>query len=234
MLPGLTPERERDLIVSVGTHRGKRRLSPVEVAESFQTALNAGASAQQCARAVGFSGIDMVSRFLKLLDLRKEILHTVDWGQAGATLAFDCAWRLGTLAGDEQIAAARAIMANQMSKAEVVQLLQLRRTGTRSLPECISDVLRMRPMIVRRHVLIGAISSSDVADSIRRMPQPERDSLISSILREICGPETSTSGRLGIERFTIVTDEAGAVPLRESPEGFESRINRELGARLRQ
>ena len=35
MIPGLSPEIQRDLILSVGTHRARRRLSPIEVVKTF-------------------------------------------------------------------------------------------------------------------------------------------------------------------------------------------------------
>jgi len=233
MLPGLTPEEARDLLLSVGTHHGKRRFSPVEVAQIFHKALAAGATLVSCARFVNLTGPTMVSRFLRLLKLVPEIHHLVDWGQTGATIAFASAWRLGELEQDEQKEATREVMANQMSKEEVRQIVQLRQRSRRRIVDCINEVLRMRPTLTRHHVFLGAITDDSLKRFLRCLNQSDRDDLLVGLIRSEYGIHGKTSARLGVERFTIVTDDDGAVRLKTGDTaGFETAINKALLARI--
>ncbi len=232
MLPGLTPEEARDLMLSVGTHHGKRRLSPVEVAALFQKALEAGATQLDCARFVNLTEITMISRFLRLLNLDTEIRHIVDWGhQTQASIAFESAWRLGELNGGEQAVAAREIIANGMGKEEVLQILQLRRRSQRPIEECFKEVILMRKVVVRRHVFLGAVTDMGTEQALRRLRQIERDQLLAAALMDIYGNLRGTSGKLGPKRFTIVTDEEGSARLKGSGD-FEGVINKVLLAKV--
>ena len=69
MLPGLSPDEMRSLLLSVGSHRDNRDVLPLKVAELFDKAIKHGAKKRDCAISVHFDGTSMVSRFLKLLDL---------------------------------------------------------------------------------------------------------------------------------------------------------------------
>jgi len=228
MLPGLSEEDARDLLLSVGTHHGKRRLSPSEVGELFHKAITAGASLQDCARFVNLAGPTMVTRFVRLLRLLPDVRDLVDWGQTGATLAFASAWELAELDQTDQEFAAREVMANQLKKEEVRQLVQLRERSGREISECLAEVLRMRPRVERLHVFIGAVNE-ELRQSIGRLRQSERDGLLKATLQEVYGPLPKTSGRLGTERFTILTDEHGAARLgRDKEYPFEAAINAAL------
>jgi hypothetical protein len=231
MLPGLSAEEGRDLLLSVGTHHGKRRLSPVEVAEVFNKSISAGASPSDCARFVHLNGPTMVSRFLKLLKLTPNIRHIVDWGQTGATMSFEAAWRLGELNSEEQDAAAQEIVANQMGKEEVRQIIQIRHRSNRDIKQCVAEVLGMRSSVTRKHVFLGGVIGADIKRALAAMHQADRDALFGGVMKEAFG-SVRIAGRLGAERFTLVTDEQGAARLKEGPEDFESIINRGLVKRV--
>ena len=233
MLPGLTHEEARDLVLSVGTHHGRRRLSPLEVAELFQKALTSGATLQECAHFVNLTGPAMISRFVRLLRLSAQIRHMVDWGQTGATMAFAAAWRLAELGEDEQEAVVREIIANEMTREEVRQLVQLKKRSRRRMEECVSEVLRMRPAVTKHHVFLGAVTDEDTRQGLAKLKQGERDEVLASALTETYGVLPKTSGRLGIERFTIVTDEEGAARLKlGGGPGFEVAINQSLATKV--
>ena len=87
MLSGVPPETKRDLLLTVGSHRDDRPLSPEEVARSFQAALDAGSTLADLAALVHFDGTSMVSRFLRLLRLPGDVLRVVGWGQSPRQLA---------------------------------------------------------------------------------------------------------------------------------------------------
>jgi hypothetical protein len=233
MLPGLTQQEARDLIMSVGTHHGNRILSPFEVAELFRKAITAGATPIDCAHFVSLAGSTMITKFLRLLKLTQEIRHIVDWGQTGATIAFTAAWHLADLNEFEQETVAREILANQMKWKEVHQVIQLKKCSPQRIEECVSEVLRMRPVITRRHIFLGAVTDERVKKSLAQLKQYERDVLLQSAIKEFYGNLSNTSVKLGTERFTIVTDELGAARLKQGEaSGFEVAINRSIAAKV--
>ncbi len=210
MLPGLTNDEARDLVLSIGTHFGKRRLSPIEVAKLFRKALASGASNKMCAQAVGLTGPSMISRFTQLLKLSPKISYMVDWGQRGSMISFASAWRLAELSELEQELVTPQIIANQMNKEEVRQLIQLRKRSQKNVNECVNDVLRMRPTITKRYVFLGAIMEASVRTRLGEMHQVERDEIFASVIDELWGKLPNTTMHLGAERFTVATDERGA------------------------
>jgi hypothetical protein len=232
MVQGLSPAEHKGLLLSVGTHRGKRPLSPVEVAMLFKRAADAGASLRDLAELVHFDGTTMVSRFLRLLELNPEIQHLIDWGQSGSTIAFSAASELSRLDTGEQVGACTAVLENQLSSAEVKELVQLRLRSQQSLPDCIAAVLRMRPRIEKRHLLIGAVMAEGVRIRLRTMTQAERDALFQQVLLELLSPLDDYSGRLGVERFTISGNEAVAERLTSGQADFEGLVVRALVAKL--
>ncbi len=85
----LTNEERRQLLLSVGTHRGQRPLSPFEVAELFARAISKGATLAECAAAASLEGTTWVSRFLRLLKLPSTVTHLVDWGGGSGTIGLN-------------------------------------------------------------------------------------------------------------------------------------------------
>jgi len=210
MLPGLTIDEAKDLVLSIGTHFGKRRLSPIEVAKLFRKALASGASTKMCAQAVGLTGPSMISRFIQLLKLGPKISYMVDWGQSGSMLSFASAWRLAELSELEQELVTPQIIAHQMNKEEVRQLIQLRKRSQKNINECVNDVLRMRPTITKRYVFLGAIMEASVRMRLGDLRQVERDEIFASVIDELWGKLPNTTMHLGAERFSVATDERGA------------------------
>lgn len=209
LLPGLTAEESKGLILSVGTHHGKRPLSPTEVAKLFRKALSHGASREECASFVRLKGQDMVSRFLRLLNLKPFVQHSTDWRQTGPTISFTSAWKIATLPNKEQEDACIAIMANQLTTKEVEQVIQLQQRSGRSFAECLAEVVGMRPSIVRVHVILGAITDDRVKEWLDKLSQVQRDGVFAQVLAEAYPAAKKCSGRLGTEKFSIVTNEQG-------------------------
>jgi len=233
MLLGLNTQEARDLVLSVGTHHGKRRLSPVEVAHLFEKALFSGATLRDCADFVGLTGTTMVSRFLRLLKLNPAIQHIVDWGQTNTTLSFDSASKVAQLNESDHESVVEEIIANRMNKNEVRELVQLRERSKRPISDCVAEVLRMRPVIERQYVFLGAVTDRRLEEALSGLQQRERDELLGATLRAIYGPIERISGRLGTKRFLIVTDSKGAECLRrDGPDAFEAALNSGLAARI--
>ena len=222
---GLSPEIQRDLILSVGIHRTRRPLSPVEVAEAIETSLASGSTVQELAIELQLDPT-MVPRFPRLLKLPPEIRHLVDWGQGQSCLSFTAASHIARLASTkEQQEVAEAALKHGLGKVATIQIVEIRERSGKPIAECIGDVLRMRPQIERRHLLIGAITSEKVRIALRRMTQQERDQLLKSAVISHSPKLPLWEGRLGMERFTLLGGEAFGAAVQRLPGGFEEAIN---------
>jgi len=233
VVKGLSPAEHKAMLLSVGPRRGIRPLSPVEVGSLFKKAEDAGASLQELAEGVHLDGTSMVSRFLRLLELNPEIQHIIDWGESGSTIAFSAASELSRLDVEEQARACNAVLEDQLTSGEVKQLVQLRLRSKRPLEECIASVIRMRPLVERRHLLIGAVVAKDVQARLATMAQVDRDHLLRGVLSDVLAPLSDYSARLGGERFTISGSEAVAKRLASGPTDFENMVTQALAAKLK-
>jgi hypothetical protein len=233
LLQGLTPDESKALIMSVGTHHGQRSLSPVEVAKLFKKALTYGASREQCALFVHLRGPDMVSRFLRLLDLNPFVQHSTSWRQTGPTISFTSAWKLSVLASTEQEDACLQVMVNQMTTKEVEQVVQLLQRSRRSFGECVAEVVRMRPSIIKVHVILGAITDTDVKGWLEAQSQSQRDIHFAQVLGHKYPGAKKCLGRLGTDRFTIVTNDQGYSLVNPNRDGsFETVITGALKEKM--
>jgi hypothetical protein len=203
---GLEPIEHQQLLLSVGTHRTNRPLSPIEVARLFEKCLSQGASTGQCASAAHFKSASMVTRFTSLLSLDPKIQHLVDWGQSGATLAFSAAFELSRLGTEDHLPVAEAVLEHRLGSSEVRQLVQLRKRSGKPIGACIDEALAMRPRIQRRYIFIGSVREA-LRARLGAMSQAERDTLLRSALGAVSGLSDDTSVRLGTERFTLVGSE---------------------------
>jgi hypothetical protein len=233
ILPGLTSDEAKNLLLSVGTHHVRRLLSPMEVATLFQKAIKKSASKELCAQFVHLNGSSMVSRFLKLLDLSPLVQLSTDWRQTGPTISFTSAWQLSCFSENEQEVACRYIMTNQLKTKEVEQVVQLRKRSGRNISECVNEVIGMRKTIIKVHLIIGAIIDVSVQERLSKYKQIERDNLFQSVISTIYPEAKKLSGRLGINRFSIITDEEGSnIICSKQDSAFEHLLSQALDKRL--
>jgi hypothetical protein len=230
-LEALTAEERKQLLMSIGTHRGERVLSPVEVARLLRKALDSGISMASCAESVQLTGTSQIARFLALLKLLPDVQHLVDWGRSDVTLAFSAAFELSRLdIQEDQREAASSVLAHGFSTSEVRQLVQMRKRSGKPLDDCVHAVLKMRPQIERRHVFIGSVLREDVRKRLTDLSQQKRDEAIKRVLGQRFG-HLKARGRLGTERFTLVGGaELGAAV--KVGEALEQQVNRELAGAL--
>lgn len=222
-LAALTPDEMKGLILSVGTHRAGRPLSPVEVATLFQKTLRAGTTLAECAEAVQLDSTSQVSRFTAVLSLPLDVQHLVDWGRSDQTVAFTSAFEISRLSGpDDQRAAVRAILENGLSTSEIRQLVQSRKRSGQPIGQCIESVLKMRPQVDVRHVFLGAVADEALQAKLRAMPQEARDRVFGVVLAAL---SYGARGRLGADRFTLVGDSKFGEVLKTMKTRVESEVN---------
>ncbi len=179
------------------------------------------------------NGTDMVSRFLRLLELSPFVQYSTGWRQTGPTISFTSAWRLNGFSHAAQDDVCREIMANQLGTKEVEQVVQIRNRSGRPLSECVAEVVRMRREILKVHLIMGALTEPSIEKQLAGKTQAERDEIFGSVLAELFPMAPKMSGRLGDSKFTIVTNEEGqAIVSRLNGGSFEAAITQGLREKM--
>lgn len=224
-MKGLTSEEVKALVRSVGTHRGHRALSPLEVSELLTKAIGAGETRKSCGETLNL-GQTLLATFLRLRNLTPEIQHLADWGTStSASIAFSSLAGLSRLSTDEQVEASTAILRHHLTGTEVVQLVQIARRSEKPIGNCIADVLRLRPEVEVRHLLVGAITSEDLRRGLSDATQRERDQLIQEVLEEMLEGRAEVKCRLGVSNFTVMSDTNILSLLELEADDLEERVN---------
>lgn len=223
MLPGLNLTELRELQQSVGTHRGVRPLTPVEVADRLLRSLQAGASRAKCSKETQLAGPTMVDRFLKLRELPSRIQHLVEWGKSGkGVIGFSGAVELSQFPRENQETMGLKIVEHELTKKEIVSVRQLLERSSDPLPRCLERVLKRRPVVTRVEVILGSIDVADLQEILRGYSQRERNSLFRGVIDELVPGARITSARLGTSSYSIVGPRGVVVRLDQlsNPEGL--------------
>ena len=231
---GLSPSETRQLILSVGTHRSGRPLSPTEVAKLIQKALNAGEKRKEIADRLYLNDPTILGRFTRLLSLPSQIQHLIGWGSDPTTLSFTTASGIARLEStQEQIALAKAALESQFNKSEIIEVVQIRQRSKNPIESCIEAVLNQRPVIQRRHVIIGELQSENLKDELKQASQLERDNLLQSALERYVPNVTPLGAKLGDDYFFLVADDEFHRSIMSLSDGFEKSITEYLIQELR-
>lgn len=225
MLSGLSALDLGRLRMSVGygTHKKGRPLSPVEVGSLIRRAREEGASLQECARAMQFSGTGHIGRFLRILELPDDLRHLIDWGSGKSFIGFTAAVELVKLGSDgDRRAAADAILSAGLNSKEIRQVGQLRERSGRAIEACLKEVLDMRPRIEKRYVFVGSVAAGSI-ERLERITQLARDAILKSGIEKL--GLRGAAGRLGHRFFTLAGDERFNASMREvGRENIEERL----------
>lgn len=218
----------RDLLLSVGTHRADRRLSPFEVARLIQKMLHSDPDRQSCAQRLGIS-LTQISSFLKLLLLDPQIQHLADWrGTKNASIPFSTLSEIARLDPREQGEVAQAVLRHHLKWKEVVQIVQISERSREPIDTCIQRILALRQSVETQHLFMGRITSELGREYLRTLSQTARDEEFRRVLRKLVGPKYRTKSRLGDETFTIVSDHDLPLLLQLTPDEVEDFINQSL------
>ncbi len=230
---GLSSSEVRQLILSVGTHKSARPLSPVEVAKLMDKALEAGEKRREIAARLLLEDSSIIGRFIRLLRLPPDVQQLIGWGSDPATLSFTAGSEIARLEDEqEQLALATAALENRFSKSEIMQVVQIRQRSGNSIKECMKAVLNQRPVIERRHVIVGSLQSERLKDSLRQISQLERDNLLQSALDRYSPNIPRLGSKLGDGYFLLIGDDRLHAAIMSLPEGFEQAITEYLTREL--
>lgn len=224
----LTKENVRDLILSIGTHHGQRPLSPIEVAELFNIAIQEGKTKTQIAEMVLLKDVSMISRFLRLIKLSPKITHLIDWGTTtDSSISFSTAAELLKISIEDQEYIANASLENSLTKNEVIQIIQIRKRSNKDIQTCINEMLNSRPQIVRKYLYIGVILDNNISAYLEKSTQRMRDTILKKIMDQLLD-NAEWSGHLGNKRFSLVGDKQLSQELQKLEPDFEQFINKKL------
>ena len=215
-------------MLSVGTHRADRRMSPVEVAKSIDKMLHSHSDRQHCAERLGIS-LTQVSSFLKLLLLDTKIQHLADWrGARNASIPFSTLSEITRLDSSDQSQVVEAILRHHLKWKEVVQLVQISERSQEPIDICIKNVLALRQDVETQHLFVGRVSSDSARERLRDVSQTDRDEQLRRALRTLVGPKYRTKSRLGEDTFTILSDHDLPRMLKLTADELEETINSSL------
>ncbi len=185
MIPGVSAEEQRDLILSVGTHQGQRRLSPGQVAELLGSATASGATRRSLSEALGLRDTSMIGRFLKLNALPPGARDLVGWGRNPEELSLSVAAEIASApaqARDELIAAAQAHRLTKEEARAVVQRLD--RSGD-SPAQAVEVIVALRSETVRRYVFLGRLELPKLRRELVLRSHEERQLLFAEVLEAL-------------------------------------------------
>lgn len=231
----LAPQELRGLILSVGTHKAERPLSPLEVGVLVRKATQRGSDLKDIAQATQLEGTTQLSRFMKLLELPQDTHHLVDWGKSsGGGVGFTTAFEIARLdSADDMRAAMAAVIEHGLSSAEARSLVQLRKRGKQSIADCINATVKMRPTVEIRRVLIGAVNDRDVQAELATKTQAERDKLLSAWIQKRGLRDPRIVAKLAPDRFTIAGPDSLLAAAASAAEAFEAELNASLAQQLK-
>ena len=226
MAQDLSPELKRDLILSLGTHRTERRLSPLEVARLIDFLYRKGTSFREIAHLVSLRSTSTLREIHRLLALAPDIQHLVGWGKPTAsTLPMKSAQQIARLSSwPDQLAAAKATLLHQLTSEEARQLVESKIRSQEPIDDCIDAVLRLRPTIERKYLFLGAVTSSSVCRHLENLTQVERDEVFKAGVNRSFGKWPQWSGKLGASRFAIFGGAELAEAIDKLPSGFEQAV----------
>ena len=228
---GISAENERDLILSVGTQKTDRPLSPIEVAGLIERAIRSGTTIGEISKEI-LLDTTMITRFRRLSALAPEIQHFIGWG-GKSRISFSAASEIARLrTPEEQEYVGTAAVEHGLSKKEVIQVVEARNKLGKSIDESVKEILDMRPRTIKRYLYIGAIRSSRVKERLNNMSQKERDELFEKVVTSNLPNLPPWDGLLGKERFTLVGEEDLNRRLVELKADFASSINNYLESYL--
>ena len=226
---GLSSYEVRQLILSVGTHRSVRPLSPVEVAKLMQRALDAGEKRADIAGRLHLEDSTIIGHFTRLLSLPAQVQQLVGWGSDPTTVSFTAAAIIARLkCAQEKSVLAKAALENQFRKSEIIQVVQIWQRSKNPIGNCIKVVLDQRPIVEKRHLIIGELQSEKLKEELQQISQLERNILLQSTLERYVPDIPRLGCKLGEVYFLLVGDDQFHAAIMSLPDGFEKSITEYL------
>ena len=225
MLDGLSLDEFNQLLLSVGrTPIARRPYSPVEVGQLCMRAIKSGVTRDKVTRALRMTDTSMISKFIRVAELPPPIQHLVGWGRSsGGAIGFSTAAQLGRFDARNQEFMSSEIIKYGLTKSEMISINQLLDRSGQPLGQCVQRVIRRRPSVTVRHVVLGAVSSRRLQDELSLMTQRQRNVLLRNAVDELYPNVGEVSANLGNNKFALVGNRSLAAEIGED-RNFEASI----------
>ena len=159
MLKGLTEEEYALLVLSVGTHRGKRHLTPIGVAKLLDKASNNNEMKDIVTSLELSSG--MIKKFLSLLLLPIEIQKLISFGSNRGCISFTSAFEISKIKNqEERFDLTKSALENNLNKSEVQAIVQRVNRSELSVNEALGEIMKLRPEIEHSYLFVAEIPKS--------------------------------------------------------------------------
>jgi hypothetical protein len=206
MLTLLSSDERRDLILSIGTHKKNRPLSPIQVAQLLNRLYpTQGIPLNQIAHELLLKDPSILRRFLSLLSLPPELQPLVDWGTSPGYLSFSVASEISRAKEPEKInLLAKDALENQRSKEEVRAILQCNLRGGGSLTHCIETIDSTRSKVIHHYVFLGQLPTLIHGNQWEEQYSSELRAMLSKLVHE----ENVLSAAVKNGRFSFTLTES--------------------------
>ena len=128
---------------------------------------------------------------------------------------------------------AKASLENRLNQSEIIEVVQIRQRSKNPIGSCIEAVLNQRPVIQRRHVIIGELRSRKLKDALKQKQQLERDNLLQSVLERHIPHTLPLGTKLRDGYFFLVGDDEFHRAIMSLSDEFEKSITEYLMLELR-
>jgi hypothetical protein len=201
---GFPDDKRRLLVLSVGTHKVQRPLSPVEVCDYLLEWQSTGETLPSIASKLQLKDAAMLKKFLRLEHLATDLRPLVDWSTSESGLSFSTAAEIASMPSQsDQIELGKAVVTHKLSKVEVQSVLQRINRGNVPVAMAVEEMIRLRPRITQRYVYIGRLRA-DLAEKLKGSLHSERDGLLRAAVIQMLKGYEAFGARLGAERWTLV------------------------------
>ncbi len=207
MLDLLSSDERRDLILSIGTHKKNRRLSPIQVAQLLNRLYQIqGISLKEIAQELELKDSSILHRFISLLSLPPEIQPLINWGTSPGYLSFSVAAEISRAKESEKInLLAKDALENQRTKEEVRAIIQCNLRGGGSLSHCIETIDSTRSKVIHHYVFLGQVPTLIHGNQWEEQYSFELRAMLSNLVHE----ENVLSAAVKNGRFSFtLTDSA--------------------------
>jgi hypothetical protein len=187
-------------------------------------AVKSGVTRNEVTTALRMTDTSMISKFMRVAELPPAIQHLVGWGRSsGGAIGFSTAAQLARFDANDQEFMSSEIIKYDLTKAEMISINQLLDRSGQSLGQCVQRVIRRRPAVTVRHVVLGAVSSRRLRDELSLMTQRQRNVLLRNAVDELYPNAGEVSANLGSNKFALVGNRPVAVEI-GGDRNFEASI----------
>ena len=228
----ISPDERKNLILTLGTHRKTRRLSPVEAAQIIDKAISGGMSREDVA-SLCLVSVDMVMKIRKLVTLTPGVRHMIEWGGGPSTVSPSVGTEIARLVDSshqEQLCALS--LQWKLIKREVLAIIDFVNRLGLSVDNAVERVVSQRTVKKQLYVVVGALLDLELTRALDNLPQNQRNDLLNRAVKRLYAGTREWGSSLGASRFTLTGDRVFADFIGRLPEGAEQTITRLLKSGL--